>query len=64
MDKPVFVLSHINERGIEAGHDFAHFANINVAYVDFVAGFVFVKFNKLLVLKQGYLDFVFGCGYD
>ena len=45
----VFVLAHVDECGVEAGHDFAHLANIDVADLNLVAGLVLVKLDQLLV---------------
>lgn len=64
MHKAVFVFPDINEGSIEALHNFADLANIDVTDLNLVASLVFVELNKLFVLQQRQLDFSLGNGYD
>ena len=56
MHEAVLVLAHVDEGGIEAGHDFPHLAYVNVPHLYFaVVGFL-VELDKLFVFEERYLD--------
>ena len=52
MQEGLFVVTHFDEGGVESRKDFLHAAQIHVANRKLVVGFLFVKFDKYVVLQQ------------
>ena len=60
VQKGVFLVSHIDEGGVESAHHFVHFTEVDVADGEGAFGLLAVEFDELPVFEEGDLDLAAG----
>jgi hypothetical protein len=64
MEEGIFLMAHIYESCIEAGHDLPDLTEIDITYMKMIAWLLLMEFYQFSIFEQSYL-YTRGCGiYD